>query len=156
MKAMLLGFCGLVFAVTVALGTSNYNYGADEYVTTIKGTSPDGHYAITAHGGGDLGYDHFHIFLTNAITGRKIGPLEEITGTLDTGADAFCARWSEDSQSVLIIYRIDRHAPLKAVSYHIGNAKGYTRAESHSRHVGEHQFTAVASSHPSVSVPVTL
>ncbi len=108
---------------TVALATSNYQYGPDEYVTIAKGISPSGKYAITAHGGGELGYDNFHIFLTDAVSGKKIGPLEEIMDTLDTGADSFCAKWSEDSQQVVIIYRVDRHAPLKAVSYHNKNGR---------------------------------
>jgi len=57
------------------------------------------------------------------VTGKKIGSLEKIVEALDTGADAFCARWSKDSQQLVIIYRIDRHAPLKAVSYHITNGR---------------------------------
>ena len=85
---MLAFLFNLLFGTTVGLATSNYNYGADEYVTVAKGISPDARYAITAHGEGDLGYDNFHIYLTNAVTGRKIGPLEEIVGTLDTGAGA--------------------------------------------------------------------
>jgi hypothetical protein len=40
-------------------------------VTVAKGLSPHGKYAITAHGEGDLGYDNFHIFLTDAVTGRS-------------------------------------------------------------------------------------
>jgi len=115
--------CGLFLHAGVALATSNYEYGADEYVTIEKGMSPDGKYAITAHGGGDDGYDHFHIYLTNAVSGKKIGPLEEIGQFLDTGADAYCAKWSKDSQQVTIIYRIDRHEPLKVFSYHIGNGR---------------------------------
>jgi hypothetical protein len=77
--------------------TSNYEYGPDEYVTVSNGISPDGKFAITAHGGGELGYDNFHLYLTDANTGKKIGPLEEIKETLDTGADAFAAKWSKDS-----------------------------------------------------------
>ncbi len=99
--------------------TSNYEYGPDEYVTISQGLSPDGKFAITAHGGGEYGYDDFHLYLTDAKTGRKIGPLEEIKEPLDSGADAFAAKWTPDSQQVLIIYRVDRHEPLKAVSYRI-------------------------------------
>jgi hypothetical protein len=116
----------IVFAIAgTASATSNHEYGKNEYVTVAKGLSPNGKYAITAHGEGDLGYDNFHIFLTDAVTGRKIGPLEEIVDTLDTGADAFCAKWSDDSQDVLIIYRVDRHAPLKAVSYRITKGRAF-------------------------------
>jgi hypothetical protein len=112
-------FSILLLPITAALATSNYEYGPDEYVTVSNGISPDGKFAITAHGRGELGYDDFHLYLTDAITGKKIGPLEEITETLDTGADAFAARWSKDSQQVTIVYRVDRHAPLKAISYRI-------------------------------------
>ena len=117
--------CILVFGTTAALATSNHDYGADEYATVAKGISPNGEYAITTHGEGELGYDHFHVYLTNARTGKKIGPLEEITGSLDTGADAFCAKWSDDSQQVAIIYRIDRHVPQKVVSYRIGKGRAF-------------------------------
>ncbi len=50
---------------------------------------------------------------------RPTCPLQEIKETLDTGADAFAAKWSDDSQQVSVVYRVDRHAPLKAVSYRI-------------------------------------
>jgi len=115
--------CTLALPATVALATSNYEYGADEYVTIEKGLSPDHKYAITAHGGGDMGYDHFHIYLHDAATGKKLGPLEEIGEFLDTGPDAYCAQWSKDSQQVTIVWRIDRHEPLKAISYHIANGR---------------------------------
>src|SRR5262249_45099613 len=63
--------------------------------------------------------DNFHLHLMDASTGKNLGPLEEIVETLDTGADAFSAKWSTDSKEVIIIYRVDRHAPLKAVTYTI-------------------------------------
>jgi hypothetical protein len=107
------------------LATSNYNYGVDEYVTIIDGLSPDGKHAITAHGEGDLGYQNFHIFLTNAVTGKKVGPLEEIVETLDTGAESFCALWSKDSQRVTIFYRVSRHEPIKEVSYRLARARAF-------------------------------
>ena len=119
----LLVLCVMLLPTTLARATSNYHYGPDEYVTVAKGISPNGKYAITAHGEGEYGYDNFHIFLTDAVSGKKIGPLEEIVDTLDTGADAFAAKWSKDSQQVDIIYRVDRHAPLKAVSYCITNGR---------------------------------
>jgi hypothetical protein len=105
------------------LATSNYEYGPDEYVTVTTGISPDGKLAITAHGRGELGADNFHLYLTDAISGKKIGPLEEVKETLDTGADAFAAKWSKDSQEVTIVYRVDRHAPLKAISYRIAGRR---------------------------------
>ena len=120
---LLVSFSMLLLPIAAVLATSNYEYGQDEYVTVGNGISPNGKLPITSHGGGELGYDDFHLYLTDAITGKKIGPLEEVTETLDTGADAFAAKWSEDSQEVTIIYRVDRHAPLKAVSYRIAGRR---------------------------------
>ena len=124
-------FCRLLFCLGTfcvlttsrALATSNHEYGPDEYVTVASGLSPDGRYAVTAHGMGELGYEHFHLFLTDAKAGSRIGPLEEVRNTLDTGAGAFCARWSPDSQQVVLVYRVSRHAPLKAVVYAIGQRR---------------------------------
>ena len=72
----------LVMPTMFALATSNYEYRPDEYVTVADGISPDERYAITAHGGGKLGYDNFHLYFTDAMTGKNIGPLEEIVETL--------------------------------------------------------------------------
>jgi hypothetical protein len=116
-------FLSLLLPASLAVATSNYEYGPDEYVTIANGISPNGKYAITGHGGGELGYDNFHLYLTDAISGKNIGPFEEVADTLDTGADAFSAKWSTDSQQVIIIYRVDRHAPLKAVSYGIADRR---------------------------------
>jgi len=109
----------LYFSSTAARATSNYEYGADEYVTVSSGISPNGKYAITTHGEGELGDQNFHVYLFDAAAGKKIGPLEEIKDSLDTGAGAFGARWSQDSSTVTIVYRVDRHAPLKEITYHI-------------------------------------
>ena len=103
----------LLLPASSALATSNYEYGPDEYVTVANGISLDGRYAITAHGAGEVGYDDFHLYLTDVATERKVGPLEEVIETLDTGAGAFAAKWSRDSQQVTIVYRVDRHAPPK-------------------------------------------
>ena len=108
----------LLFPRGFALATSNYEYGADEYVTVAGGISPDGKFAITAHGTGYLGYDNFHLYLTDAISGTTIGSLEEIVDTRDTNADAFSAKWSANSHEVTIVYRVGR--PLKAVTYRVG------------------------------------
>jgi hypothetical protein len=113
----------LLLPITFALATSNYEYGRDEYVTIATGISPDGQYAITAHGGGKLGYDNFHLYLVDARTGKSFGPLEQIIGTLDTGASSFSAKWSTDSKRVTIIYRVDRHALLKAVTYRVAGRR---------------------------------
>ena len=118
-------FCiALQLAPTSARATSNYQYERDEYVLIQKGLSPDKKYSIAAHGGGDLGYDDFHIYLMNGKTGKKIGPLEEIKDTLDTGADAFRAKWSADSKQVTISYRIDRHVVV-AIRYRIDKGRAF-------------------------------
>lgn len=122
---LILSLCVLSFLVPFAHATSNYEYGTDEYVTIADGIAPNGKYAITTHGGGPYGYEHFHVYLTDAVTGRKVGPLEKITETLDTGAGAFCAYWTLDSGQVTITYRISRHEPLKVVSYRIANRHAY-------------------------------
>ena len=103
------GFCCLAPS---AHATSNYTYKPDEYVVVNNGRSPNGQYSIATHGEGELGYDHFHVYLMDARTGKKIGPLEEIKDSLDTGADAFDAQWSADSHEVSITYRVDRHVSV--------------------------------------------
>lgn len=113
----------LLLPVLSALATWNYEYGADEYVTIANGISPDRKIAITAHGKGELGYENFHLYLTDAGTGKKIGPLEEIKEFLDSGAGAFGAQWSRDGQQVTIVWRVDRHEPLKAISYRIARRR---------------------------------
>jgi hypothetical protein len=113
----------LLLLVISVRATWNYEYGSDEYVTVANGISPDGKIAITAHGSGELGDENFHLYLTDAGTGRRIGPLEEIKQFLDTAAGAFAAQWSSDSQQVTIVWRVDRHEPLKAVSYRITGSR---------------------------------
>jgi hypothetical protein len=109
----------LLLPVISVRATWNYQYGPDEYVTVAKGISPDGKIAITAHGSGQLGDENFHLYLTDARTGKKIGALEEITEFLDTAGPAFLAQWSGDAEEVTIVWRVDRHEPLKAISYRI-------------------------------------
>jgi hypothetical protein len=109
----------LLLSVISVRATSNYEYGRDEYLTITNGISPDGKIAITAHGGGELGDEDFHLYLTDVSSGKKIGPLEEITEYLNTAAYKYAAQWSSDGGRVTIIWLVDRHAPLKAISYRI-------------------------------------
>ena len=120
-RRFVLLFSVLLLSGAFALATSNYEYGADEYVTVASGVSPDGNFAITAHGTGYLGYDKFHLYLNDAIAGKTIAPLKEIVDTRDTKADAFAAKWSSDSRQVIIIYRVGRS--LKAVAYRIDSGR---------------------------------
>jgi hypothetical protein len=114
----------LVACAASAFATSNYEYKPGEYVTITDGSSPDGRYAIATHGEGDLGYDNWHVYLMDARTGKKIGPLEEITDPLDTAAEAYVAKWSSDSSKVEITYRADRHVAVTIV-YRIANRRAY-------------------------------
>jgi len=107
---------------SLANATSNYEYKPDEYVVITDGRSPDGKYSIAAHGEGDLGYDNFHLYLMDASSGKKLGALEEIKDPLDTGADAFTAKWSADSHQVSITYRVDRRESV-TVRYRIENGR---------------------------------
>src|SRR5436853_6136974 len=102
----------LLLPVISVRATSNYEYGPDEYVTITKGISPDGKIAITAHGSGELGDENFHLYLTDARTGKKIGPLEEIQYFLNTAANKYAAQWSSDGQQVTIVWLLDRPQPL--------------------------------------------
>ncbi len=104
--------------------TSNYNYKPDEYVVIVHGRSPNGRYSIASHGEGEFGYDNFHLYLMDARTLKKIGPLEEVKDTLDTGASAFYAKWSADSSQVSISYRIDRHTAVM-IRYSIKGRRAY-------------------------------
>ena len=113
----------LLLSIISVRATWNYEYGPDEYVTIANGISPDGKIAITAHGTGDLGDENFHLYLTDVSTGKKIGALEEITEYLDTAGPAFGAQWSNDGQQVTIVWRVDRHEPLKAISYRINGRR---------------------------------
>jgi hypothetical protein len=106
-----------------AFATSNCEYGRDEYVTINGGISPDHRFAITSHGEGEMGYGNFHLYLFDALTEKKIGPLEEIVDTLDTGASAFAAKCTKDSSRVAVIYRVSRHVPQKVMAYHLKNRR---------------------------------
>ncbi len=121
-----------LLSVILARATSNYIYGSDEYDTVIGGISPNGKYAIATHGSSaNYGYDGFRVFLIDNLTGKKIGPLLEVSDNLDTGADAFGAKWSADSGSVFVVYRIDRHQPLQAVEYRIAHGRAYPATLTH-------------------------
>ena len=98
-----------------ALATSTYEYKPGEYVVITDGKSPNGEYSIAAHGEGEYGDENFHLYLMDAKSGKRIGPLEEVKDTLDTGADAFTAKWSPDSSEVSISYRADRYEMVTIV-----------------------------------------
>ena len=121
-RAFAMACCVLLCVAPVAMATSNHTYSHGEYATIVDGRSPDGHYAIAAHGDGELGYENFHLYLMDARIGRKIGPLEEIKDILDTGADAYYAKWTPDSGTVSITYREDRHKAVM-IRYRVKNGR---------------------------------
>ena len=105
--------------------TENYTYKAGEYVTIMRGRSPDGAYSVATHGDGYLGYEHFRLYLMNGQTGKKIGPLEEAAkDPVDTGATAYEARWSADSTEVALTYRQDRHTTV-TIRYRIDKGRAF-------------------------------
>jgi hypothetical protein len=110
----------LLLFTALAHATGTHEYGRDEYVTVSAGLSPDGKFAVTAHGSSNYdGYHGFHLYFTDAITGKKIGVLKEVVDSLNTNAANFAAKWSSDSQQVTIVYQVGRHVPLKAISYRL-------------------------------------
>jgi hypothetical protein len=93
LAAAALVLLGITLFSDSAYATSNYTYKPDEYVVIVDGRSLNGRYSIASHGDGEDGYENFHLYLMDTMTGKKIGPLEEIKDTLDTGTDAFYAKW---------------------------------------------------------------
>jgi hypothetical protein len=124
LAAAALVLLGITLFSDSAYATSNYTYKPDEYVVIVDGRSLNGRYSIASHGDGEDGYENFHLYLMDTMTGKKIGPLEEIKDTLDTGTDAFYAKWSADSSQVSITYRVDRHVAVM-VRYRIANRRAY-------------------------------
>ena len=107
------------------LASEVYTYKPGEYVTVVHGRSPDGAYAVAAHGDDYLGYEHFHLYLMDGKTGKKIGPLEEAAkDPVDTGAGAYMAKWSADSREVAISYRQDRHLGV-TIRYRIDKGRAF-------------------------------
>jgi hypothetical protein len=90
--------------------TAEHRYGPGEYDLIDHGLAPDQQYAIVAHGDREGNPEHLRLFLVDARTYRRIGPLEEVNDAgLDTAPEAFHARWSPDSRHVALSYRTDRH-----------------------------------------------
>ena len=103
--------CGmaLVCLTAAVYATDNYEYKRGEYALINAGMAPNLRYSIRANGSGELGYDNFHLYLMAEPYAKKIGPLTEIDEILDTGPQAYRARWSPDSTHVALTYRTDRH-----------------------------------------------
>src|ERR1700677_1666162 len=94
----------LLFSATVLFATANYDYKPDEYVRITNGLALNTQYYIAAHGGSDLGYDHWHLYLMDAHTGKVIQRLPEPKeAPLDTAAEAYTAEWNGDSTKFDIV-----------------------------------------------------
>ncbi len=111
--------------VPLAQATSNYQYKSNEFVTITRGLSPDGALSIVAHGDGDMGDENFNLFLVDAKTGKRLGPLAADpanTWGADTLAGAYHANWSADAKSVTISYRSDRRT-VSGIKFKIDNQR---------------------------------
>ena len=97
----------LLFAGPLA-ATDNYVYKAHEYVTISGGCSPNGRWAIAAHGEGETGDGNFDFYLTREPAHEKFTPLHT-EGSLDTAPLSLIAIWSPDSKHVVLLHRVDRH-----------------------------------------------
>jgi len=118
---------GLMLPVVAPLAqaTSEYIYKRNEYVTITRGKSPDGAFAIVAHGNGDAAENAFNLYLSDAKTGKRLGALTadaDHTWGADTLAGAYHANWSADSKSVTITFRSDRHT-VSWIKFKIENGR---------------------------------
>ncbi len=89
--------------------TDSHDYAKDEYAIIRDGLSPDKQKSLASHGDGDGGRENFHVWLMAEPAHRRIAPLADIPGRLDTGPGAYYAFWSADSRSVAVTFRSDRH-----------------------------------------------
>jgi hypothetical protein len=91
--------------------TSNYTYKKNEYLVIEAGYAPNKLLSIASHGNGEDGSDDFHLYLMAEPAHLKIAQLPAIEpdDILDTGPDAYEARWAPDSQHVAVAFRSDRH-----------------------------------------------
>jgi hypothetical protein len=100
---------GLLTVLPLCRATDSYDYQPGETLVIDHGLSPDKRFSIAA-GASDKGRVYrFCLFLVDAKSRKRIGPLEELQEPLDTGAQSFHAAWTPDSRHVAITYRVDRH-----------------------------------------------
>jgi hypothetical protein len=94
-----------------AYATANHDYKKNEYPILASGSAPNKLLSIASHGGGELGNDHFHLYLMAEPTHKIIARLESIgpDNVLDTAPEAFHAQWSADSRHIAVLFRFDRH-----------------------------------------------
>jgi hypothetical protein len=107
----------LVLAALLALGiapvraTDTHDYTSGEYAIIRDGLAPDKRKSLAAHGDGEGGSENFHVWLMAEPAHRRIAALDDIgdSNNLDTGPDAYHARWSDDSHHVAVAFRSGRH-----------------------------------------------
>ena len=101
----------LMLAVSPAGATDNHEYAKDEYAVISDGLAPNKHLSLASHGEGEFGDSNFHVWLMTEPIHRRIMALADISSdnNLDTGPDAYHARWSADSRRVAVSFRRGRH-----------------------------------------------
>ena len=114
----------LTWALVQAHATSEHTYEKNEYLVMEGGRAPNKLLSIASHGKGEAGRDDFHLYLMAEPAHRKIAQLPGIgpDDVLDTGPDAYEARWASDSRHVAVGFRSDRHI-AEVRLYRIGNAR---------------------------------
>lgn len=115
-RSLAFGFALLLAAALPAAATSNHEYAADEFAPIADAVSPDGRFAVVAHGEGDLGIENFALHLARPPGNRPIARLPGSEETfLDTAPTAFQAIWASDSRHVAVSFRADRHERATAL-----------------------------------------
>ena len=102
----------LALAVSPACATDSHEYARDEYAIIGDGLAPSKRLSLASHGEGEFGDGNFHVWLMAEPAHRRIMPLADISSdnNLDTGPNAYHARWSADSRHVAVSFRRERHA----------------------------------------------
>ena len=98
-------------AIAPARATDSHDYAKGEYAIIRDGLAPDKQRSLAAHGDGEGGSENFHVWLMAEPGHRRIAALDDIgdSNNLDTGPDAYHARWSDDSRHVAVAFRSGRH-----------------------------------------------
>src|ERR1700759_134864 len=127
---MLLRLMSLAIAACLALApagaTSNHQYAKGEYGVIRDGLAPNKQLSLASHGEGELGDDHFHVWLMAEPAHRKLVALDSIgdDNNLDTAPEAYHGFWSKDSRRVGVAFRSSRHEVTLNL-YRIEGRHGY-------------------------------
>lgn len=109
-RSLAAGLALVLAAAHPAAATSNHEYAAQEFAPIADAVSPDGRFAVVAHGEGDLGIENFALHLARHPGDRPIAVLPGSGEVfLDTAPEAFQAIWAADSRHVAVTFRADRH-----------------------------------------------